>query len=84
MTFLLSGFGREVITSNRLSTHISNGDIYYNIYMIFIMIDQQNENTAYIPKTFAYRNTFEKYISGFLSAFSIEDVEKYELYTNKD
>ena len=84
MTFLLSDFGREVMTSNRLSIHISNGDIYYDIYMIFIMIDQQNENTAYIPKTFAYRNTFEKYISGFLPAFSIDDVEKYELYTNKD
>ena len=33
---------------------------------------------------FAYRNTFEKYISGFLPAFSIDDVEKYDLYTNKN
>ena len=65
MTFSLSDFGREVMTSNRLSIHISNGDIYYdnhntgdNIYTF--IIDQQNEDTAYIPKKFAYRNTFEK------------------------
>ena len=89
MTFLLSDFGREVMTSNRLSIHISNGDIYYdnhntgdNIYTF--IIDQQNEDTAYIPKKFAYRNTFEKYINGFLPPFSIDDVEKYELYTNKN
>ena len=77
------------MTSNRLSIHISNGDIYYdnhntgdNIYTF--IIDQQNEDTAYIPKKFAYRNTFEKYISGFLPAFSIDDVKKYDLYTNKN
>ena len=70
MTFLLSNFSREVMTSKRLSIHISNDNIYT------FMIDQQNENTAFIPKKFTYRNTFGKYISGFLPAFSMDDVKK--------
>ena len=45
MTFLLSDFGREVMTSNRLSIHISNGDIYYDNHntgdkIYTFMIDQ--------------------------------------------
>ena len=77
------------MTSNRLSVHIANGDIYYenhntsgNFYNF--LIDQQNEDAAFIPKKFAYRNSFEKYISSFLPAFSIDDVEKYDLYANKN
>ena len=61
------------MTSNRLSVHIVNGDIFYenhnagnNIYTF--LMDQQNENAAFILKKFAYRNTFEKYINSFLAA----------------
>ena len=51
MTFLLSGFGREVMTSSRLSIHLSNVDIYYDNHntgdnIFTFMIDQQNEDTA--------------------------------------
>ena len=41
MTLFLSHFGREVMTSNRLSIHIPNGDIYYdnhNTGIIFILL----------------------------------------------
>ena len=89
VVFLLLDLGRNVMTSNRLPIHIANGDIYYenhntgeNFYNF--LIDQQNEDAAFIPKKFAYRNSFEKYISSFLSAFSIDDVEKYDLYANKN
>ena len=77
------------MTSNRLSVHIVNGDIFYenhnacnNIYTF--LMDQQNENAAFILKKFANRNTFEKYINSFLAAFSIDDVEKYDLFANKN
>ena len=77
------------MTSNRLSIHIANGDIYYenhntseNFYNF--LIDQPNEDVAFIPKKFADRNSFEKYISSFLPAFSIDDVEKYDLHANKN
>ena len=89
VTFLLSDLGRNVMTSNRLSIHIANGDIFYenhnagnNIYTF--LMDQQNENAAFILKKFAYRNTFEKYINSFLAAFSIDGVEKYDLFANKN
>ena len=89
--FLLSGLGRQVMTSNKLSTQIlvETGDIFYenhntgeNVYNFFIA--QQNEQAAFIPKKFSYRNGFEAYINQFLRAFSIDDVEIYDLYAHKN
>ena len=87
--FLLSDLGRDVMTSNRLSIHISSGDIYYENHntgesIYTFLVDRQNEDEAFIPKKFAYKNYFEKYISNFLPSFSIDDVEKYDLYANKN
>ena len=48
------------------------------------LIDQQNEDPDFIAKKFTCRYTFEKYINSFLPAFSIDDVEKYDLYANKN
>ena len=77
------------MTSNKLSIHVDSGDIFYenhntgeNFYN-FLMA-QQNEDAAFIPKKFSYHNTFEVYISQFLQSFSIDDVEKYNLYAHKN
>ena len=77
------------MTSNRLSIHIANGDIFYenfntgeNFYNF--LMNQQNKNAAFVPKKFTYRNTFERYMNSFLPAFLIDDVEKYDLYANKN
>ena len=35
-------------------------------------------------KKISYRRSFESYISQFLLAFSIDDVEKYDLFTHKN
>ena len=48
------------------------------------MIAQQNEQAAFIPKKFSYQNRFEAYISQFLQVFSIDDVEKYDLFAHKN
>ena len=77
------------MTSNRLSIHIEDEDTFYeNVNTgessYNFLMTQQNEDAAFIPKNFVYRNTFEKYINSFLSAFSIDDVEKYDLYSNKN
>ena len=48
------------------------------------MLAQQNDDVAFIPKKFSYRNSFENYISQFLQAFSIDDVEKYDPYAHKN
>ena len=87
--FLLSDLGRNVMTSNRLSIQISSGDIYYKNHntgksIYTFLVDQQNEDKAFIPKQFTYKNSFEKYISNFLPSFSIDDVEKYDLYAKKN
>ena len=37
-----------------------------------------------MPKIFSYKNCFEAYISQFLQAFSIGDVEKYDLFVHKN
>ena len=87
--FLLSHLGRQVMASNRLSIHVETGDAFYenhntgeNFYNF--LIAQQNEQAAYIPKNFSYRNSFGMYISQFLQAFSIDDVEKYDLFAHKN
>ena len=48
------------------------------------MLAQENNDAAFIPKTFSYRSSFENYISQFLQASSIDDIEKYDLYTHKN
>ena len=89
IAFLLSDLGRTVMTSNRLSIHVESGDILYknfntgeNFYNF--LIAKQNQQAANIPKNFLYRNTFEACINNFLPAFSIDDVQKYDLFTNKN
>ena len=68
------------MTQNKLSIHVESGDIFYenhntgeNFYNFSLA--QQNNDAAFIPKKFAYRNSFENYISQFLQSFSIYDVE---------
>ena len=77
------------MASNKLSIHVEGGDIFYENHntgesFYNFLIAQQNEQAADIPKKFSYRNSFELYISSFLSAFSIDDVEKYDLFTHEN
>ena len=88
VAFLLSDLGRTVMTSNRLSIHVESGNIFYqnfntdkNFYN-FLMA-QQNQQATNIPIIFFQGNTFQSYINNFLPAFSTDDVEKYNLFTNK-
>ena len=77
------------MTSNKLSIHVESGDTFYenhntgeNFYNF--LIAQQNKDVAFIPKKVSYQNTFETYIGQFLQSFSIDDVEKYDLYAHKN
>ena len=89
VAFSMSDLGRQVMTSNRLSIHVDTGDIFYenhntgdNFYNF--LIAQQNEDAVFIPKKFSDQNTFETYITQFLQAFSIDDVEKFYLYAQRN
>ena len=77
-------------TSKRLiQILVETGDIFYEnhntgekIYNFFIA--EENDQAAFVPKKFSYRNGFEAYISQYLRAFSIDNVEKNDLYAHKD
>ena len=77
------------MTLNKLSIHIESEDIFYenfdtgeNFYN-FLMA-QRNDETAFVPKKVSYENSFENYINSFLQSFSINDVEKFDLFSNKN
>ena len=77
------------MTNNNLSIHIESGHIFYqnfntseNFYNF--LIAQQNDQTAPVPKRFSYHHSFEHYIQNFLPSFSLDDVEKLDLYSNKN
>ena len=87
--FFLSDLGRQTMTQNKLSIHVESGDIFYdnhnteeNFYNF--LLSQQNDEAAHVPKKFSYNNSFEKYITTFLQAFSIEDQEKFDLLAFKN
>ena len=73
------------MNSNSLLIYIESGDIFYqsfntgeNVYNF--VIAQQKEKTANIPKKMSYHNSFKRYTDNFLPSFSLDDVEKFDLY----
>ena len=87
--FLLSDLDRQVMTTNTLSIHAEAGNIFYENHntgesFYNFLIAQQNEQAADIPKRFSYWNSFEAYISQFLQAFPVDDVERYDLFAHKN
>ena len=57
----------------------NTGENFYNF-----LLSQQNDEAAYVPKTFSYRNSFEAYIGSFSRSFSIDDQEKFDLLAFKN
>ena len=48
------------------------------------LLAQQDETKRIIPKRIAYHHIFEKYIKNYLASFSIDKVETFDLYSNKN
>ena len=85
----MSDLGLKTMTQNKLSIHVDSGDIFYdnhntgqNLYSI--LLSQQNDEAAYVPKKMPHSNSFEEYISKFLQQFSIDDQEKFDLWSFKN
>ena len=77
------------MTQNKLSIHVESGDIFCNNHntdenFYNFLLSQQNDEPAYVPKNLSYNNSFEKYITTFLQAFSIDDQEKFDLLAFKN
>ena len=87
--FLSSDLGKKTMTQNKLSIHVESGDIFYNNHnteenFYSFLLSRQNDEAAFVPKKFSYKDTFEKYISSFLQNFSIDDQEKFDLLAFKN
>ena len=77
------------MTNNSLSIYVESANIFYqdfntneNVYSFLLV--QQDETKSIVPKRLSHSYSFEKYIQSYLSSFSRDDVEKYNLYSNKN
>ena len=89
IAFLVSDECQNVMTNNNFSIHVESGNMFYqnfntNENFYSFLIAQQDETTAIIPKRISYNYRFEKYINKYLPSFSIDDAEKFDLFTNKN
>ena len=48
------------------------------------LIAQQDATKKFIPKRISHRQEFEKNIKQLLPAFTVDEIEKYDLNTNKN
>ena len=87
--FLCSERGRNIVLNNSLSIHVESGNIFYqNFYtnenFYRFLLAKQDETKSIVSKRISYSYSFEKYIQSYLPSFSIDDVEKYDLYSHKN
>ena len=89
ISFLCSDYGKNMMTNNSPSIHIESGNIFYqnfntNKYFYSYLLAQQDEAKAIIPKRVECHYSFEKCIKNYLPSFSVDDVEKIDLYLNNN
>ena len=77
------------IDNNSFATHVEPGNIFcqnFNTNENFysFLLAQQDQIKAIIPKRISYHCSSEKYTQKDLPSFSIDDVEKFDLYPNKN
>ena len=89
IAFLISNPGQNIMTNNSLPIHIESGNIFYQYFntnedLYNFLLAQQDETKLIVPKRTSYHNSFERYTENFLPSFSIDDVEKFDLFANKN
>ena len=87
--FLCLDRGQNIMTNKSLPIHVESSDIFYqnsntNETFYSFLLAQQDKTKSVVPKRISYSYSFEKYIQSYLPSFSIDDVEKYDLYLNKN
>ena len=88
-SFLCSDLGKNIMTNNGLSIHIETGDILYNDFktkqnFYNFLLDQQDELKQFIPKRNSYYHSFRKYTRSYFPPFSLEEIDKLDLLSNKN
>ena len=89
VSFLWSDMGQNIMTNHILSIHIETGDIFYNDFntkenLYNFLLTQQGEIKQFIPKRISYHYSFEKYTHSYFPSFSLEEIHKLDLLSNKN
>ena len=87
--FFCSDHGQNILTEDSLLIHIETGNIFYDSFNINenfcnFLLAQQDESKKFIDKTISYHGQFEKYIKQDLSAFTVDEIDKYDFAINKN
>ena len=68
---------------------LQTGYIFYNDFntkenFYNFLLAQQDELKQFIPKRISYHYSFEKYTRSYLPLFSLEEIDKLDLLSNKN
>ena len=86
VSFLCSDMGQNIMTNNSLSIHTETEDIFYNDFNTkenfykFLLV-QQDELKQFIKIN---HYSFAKYTCSYLPSFSLEEIHKLHLLSNKN
>ena len=89
VSFLCSDIGQNIMVNNSLLIHVETGDIFYNDFNTkqnfsnFLLV-QQDESKQFIPKRISYHYSFEKYTRRYLPSFSLKEIDRFDLLSNKN
>ena len=77
------------MTNNSFSIHIETGHIFYNDFNTkenfnSFLLAQQDELKQFIPKRISYHYSFEKYTRSYLPSFSLEEIDRFDMLSNKN
>ena len=89
VSFLCSDMGQNKMTNDSFSIHIETGDIFYNDFNTkenfnSFLLAQQDELKQFIPKRISYHYSFEKYTRSYLPSFSLEEIDRFDMLSNKN
>ena len=78
----------ELMQENILFIHVETGNIFYDNFntneSFYDLLAQQDENKQIINKRISYPHTFQKNLQQFLQSFDFKEIDKYDLYSNKN
>ena len=72
-----------------MSIHLESGNLFYdnlNTKESFydFLLNQQDENKLIIKKKISYYKTFKNYLHYFLKSFDYEEIDKFDLFSDKN
>ena len=88
VSFLCSDVGNNIMTNNSLSIHVETGDMSYNDFntnenFYSFLLAQQEEPKQFFPERISYHYSFQKYTRNFLPSFSLGEIDKLDLLSDK-